>query len=208
MTPWALPIPRPRLPLLLLLLVAACGGSPPPLAPLGEDAVILAFGDSLTHGTGAREEESYPEVLSGLVGREVINAGRPGELSGEGLKRLPRELDRHRPDLVILCHGGNDLLRRRPESESRANLAAMVALIKERGIEVVLVGVPDPGLVLSPPALYREVAKDAGVPYEGDVLADVLGDNRLKSDLIHPNAQGYRQMAEALAELLRRAGAL
>ena len=51
-------------------------------------------------------------------------------------------------------------------------------------------------------------AKEFRIPYEGDVLGKILKDGSLKSDQIHPNAQGYRLMAERVAELLRKSGAI
>jgi len=191
----------------LLLTLTACT-APPTLPRLPAEAVVLAFGDSLTYGTGADGGQSYPAVLAALAGRRVINAGVPGEVSAEGLTRLPALLDEHRPRLLILCHGGNDLLRKHNEQELTRNLRAMVEAARSRGIAVVLVGVPAPGLLLNVPDLYEKLAEEHRLPYEAEALRTILGDRALKSDPIHPNAEGYRQLAQRLHTLLREAGAL
>lgn len=191
------------------LLLAACGREVPRLAPLAPDAVILAFGDSLTYGSGARPEASYPVVLQQLIGRTVINAGVPGELSRGGLERLPEVLDEHEPALLILCHGGNDFLRKQDKAQTSANLRAMIQLARSRGIAVVLVAVPQPKLLFMEGAeLYTQLAEELKLPLEAAILADIESDNGLKSDPIHPNGEGYRRMAQAIAELLNQAGAI
>jgi lysophospholipase L1-like esterase len=193
--------------LLALLLLSACSRAPQ-LAPLPTDGVVLAFGDSLTFGTGARPEESYPAVLEQLTGKRVVNAGVPGEVTAEGRTRLPGALDEHRPALLILCLGGNDFLRHQDEKEAEVNLREMVRMARERGSDVLLVGVPRLGFGLEVPSLYRSIARDAGIPLEEKALMRILADKSLKSDPIHPNAAGYRQLAEALARALQRAGAV
>jgi acyl-CoA thioesterase I len=192
---------------LWVLFLASCEKSPR-LTPLNSDALILAFGDSLTYGTGAEREESYPAVLSRLLQREVINAGIPGEVSAVGPTRLPALLEAHRPALVILCHGGNDFLRRLDRADLGANLEQMVGLARDAGAEVVLVGVPQLGLLLSTDPLYEEIAQRLQLPYEGDVLADLLRDREFKSDQIHPNARGYAVMAEKIAQTIDNAGGI
>jgi lysophospholipase L1-like esterase len=189
------------------LTVAGCGKGPR-LSALGPDAIVLAFGDSLTFGTGANEQESYPAQLAQLIGRKVMRAGVPGEVSADGLARLPDALDEHQPKLLILCHGGNDFLRRVPKQQAAANVRAMIRLAKSRGVEVALIGTPEPGLTVSPPEFYAEIAREFSVPYEDGVVGKILRDSSLKSDAIHPNARGYRLIAERLAELLRKAGAV
>ncbi|OGA93011.1 MAG: arylesterase [Betaproteobacteria bacterium RIFCSPLOWO2_12_FULL_66_14] len=190
-----------------LLLVSGCGQQAklPLLAP---DAIVVAFGDSLTYGTGANEEESYPAQLARITGRRVVREGVPGEVSATGLARLPAALDEHQPRLLILCHGGNDFLRRLPKEQAAENVRAMIRLAKDRGVEVLLIGTPEIGFTLTPPEFYAGIAKQFGIPYEGDVLTKILRNGELKSDQIHPNAQGYRLMAERVAELLRKSGAI
>jgi hypothetical protein len=84
----------------------------------------------------------------------------------------------------------------------------MVKLAKDRGIGVVLIGAPEPGLLLKPPGFYSAIAKEFRVPYEAAVIRDVLTDENLKSDPIHPNARGYRVIAERLAAALKQGGAI
>ena len=199
---------RPMRWLPLALLLAACGSATPPLPPLDPSAIVLAFGDSLTFGTGASPGESYPAQLERLIGRKVVAQGVPGEVSAQGLARLPGVIEATAPRLLVLCHGGNDFLRKLPESEAAANVRAMVRLAREKGVAVVLIGVPKPGISPSPAAFYAEIAQEFAVPYEGSILKTVLTDNELKSDWVHPNAKGYARVAEAVAGLLKKAQAL
>lgn len=199
--------------LLWVILPAAVGAfffigraPPPPLAKLGENAVIVAFGDSLTAGTGAAV--GYPQHLSDLTGRTVINAGIRGETSGAALARLPGVLKNHKPNLLIVCTGGNDFLRRLPAAETEKNLRAIVETARAAKVPLVLIAVPRLlPLPLNHP-LYDKIAGEKNLWLEDEILKTVLHDNRLKSDHVHPNAAGYLLLAEAVAALLRRAGAV
>ena len=188
--------------------LAGCGPSYPRLPKLDANAVVLAFGDSLTFGTGATPAEAYPAALERLIGRKVVAAGVPGEVSSEGLERLPRVIEEARPALLILCHGGNDFLRKLGEDTAAANVRAMARLAQQQGVAVMLVATPKPGFGVSKVRFYEEIGKELAIPVETEVLADVLTSNKLKSDLVHPNAEGYRRIAEAVAKVLKKAGAL
>ena len=200
----------PRIGALLAALVVLLSGcsQQAKLPPLASDAVLLAFGDSLTYGTGASEGESYPAQLARLTARRVVREGVPGEVSAAGLARLAAVLDEHQPKLLLLCHGGNDFLRRQPRQQAAENVRAMIRLAKSRGVEVLLIGTPEPGFTVTPPDFYAEIAKEFRIPYEAEVLGKILKDGSLKADQVHPNAKGYRLMAERVFELLRKSGAL
>jgi acyl-CoA thioesterase I len=68
--------------------------------------------------------------------------------------------------------------------------------------------VPSPGITLSPAPLYREIATEMKIPFEEEAMTTVLSDGSLRSDYIHPNAAGYRRVAESVAALLEKSGAV
>ena len=194
--------------LVALLLVLLIGCSSPKLAPLGADATILAFGDSLTYGVGTTESNSYPSVLAALSGLSVVNSGVSGETSDLGLKRFPKELDRVAPDLVILIEGGNDILQNRNHAETKANIKGMIDIAKNRGIPIVLVGVPNKNLFSDSAPFYKELADQYHLVFDSALIGDLLRSPSLKSDTVHLNKNGYRKMADSIYKLLRENGAL
>lgn len=193
--------------LCLLLFLSSCDNGEK-LGYLRPNDVIVAFGDSLTQGVGAPETMSYPAELRRLLGRRVINAGVSGETSLEGARRLPGVLDEHDPKLLVLCHGGNDILRKLDRQALRENLRRMIEAARQRRIDVVLIAVPQLGFGLSDVPLYRDVAQQQGLPLLEGTLAELLGDADMRSDAVHLNAQGYQTLASAVADLLKQSGAL
>ncbi len=191
-----------------LLVLGGCGDSGRKLQRLPADAVVLAFGDSLTYGTGASEAESYPAQLQALIGRRVVREGIPGEVTRQALERLPVALEEHSPRLLLLCIGGNDFLQQLGLPQAEQNVREMVKIAKARGVEVMLIATPQPGLRVIPPAFYGAIAKEYGLLYEDAIIGEVLTSAGMKSDAVHPNAKGYRVIAERLAEKLKASGAL
>ncbi|MAJ91064.1 MAG: arylesterase [Legionellales bacterium] len=193
---------------LIISIVSGCGKKNPTLPLLSTNSVILAFGDSLTYGYNVPKTKSYPAFLEVLAGLKVVNAGVSGEISEQGLKRFPKTLDKHNPQLVILCHGGNDMLRKLDVKKMELNLREMIQLSLSREIPVILLGVPKPGLFLSVADIYEEIASSMNVIFIKDLIPEVLGNKSLKSDSIHPNEKGYSIMAEEIYSLLLDTGAI
>lgn len=167
---------------------------------IGRDSVIVAFGDSLTQGVGVSISESYPSQLESLLGVKVVNSGISGQTSQQGLVRIDAVLNQYMPDVIIICYGGNDVLQRKSKSELTNNLGQIIQAAKQKGIEVILVAVPDFGLRLSPMDLYRQLASEHDVVLIEDTLSDLLSNSSMKSDRVHLNDKGYKALATKLAE--------
>lgn len=193
----------------LCFLLLACDRATPVFEKLSSEAVILAFGDSITYGTGASKDSNYPNILSKFSFHKVINSGVPGEVTQAGVSRLPGLLDKHQPELLLLIHGGNDMIRKIPPQQIANNLKQMINEAKQRNIKVVMLGVPKPSLFLLDSAeIYSQVAEELNIPIDLQTLPKILSDNTLKSDAIHPNQKGYKILAESIFNLLVNTGAL
>lgn len=95
------------------------------------------------------------------------------------------------------------MVQKLDETATVRNLDAMISLSKRAGADVVLIGVPKPEYPLTMATFYRELASKYGIPLDSDTIAEVLSSSALRSDQMHPNAAGYRKMAESIAGLIR-----
>ncbi|HEX6995227.1 MAG TPA: GDSL-type esterase/lipase family protein [Gammaproteobacteria bacterium] len=197
----------------LLAALSACGDSLM-FEPLPAGTVVLAFGDSVTYGTGARQGEDYPSRLAELTGWHVRNAGVPGDTAREATERIADAIADTGAAIAIIELGGNDFLQRRSAADVKEDLRTIVRSARDAGVLPVLVSVPQLSVLgavtgrLSDSPIYAELAAEEGVLLIEDVFAGVLSDVALRSDPIHPNAEGYRVLAARIAEELERAGLL
>ena len=163
---------------------------------------LVCFGDSLVAGIGADSpESSYPSQLGKLLETETVVFGKPGRTSEEGL-RFVREKMSVSDGLVIVTLGGNDILRQVPKERTRECLSQIFAELQQRGALVAFTGVEGP-LSGGRGRMHRELCKEHGVILVPDVLAGILSTRSLKADHIHPNAKGYRLMAERVAQAVK-----
>ncbi len=198
--------------LLFILILTSCGGEGEkyPSIPKGETVLIL--GDSLSYGTGANAGEDYPTLLAKSTGWNVINEGIPGDTTTGGLERLPNLLEQHQPKLLIVELGGNDLLHQTSPSKIVSNLKVILSQAKKQGVKTILVAIPEFSPLkaavgnLSDHPLYEKLAKETATPLIADVFSDVLSDRDLKADQIHPNALGYIEVGNKMAQALKQWG--
>jgi len=179
--------------LLCCCLFTACSSNGP-VDLSGEN--IICFGDSLTYGTGAARDKSYPAQLSEMIEHPVINTGIPGNTTADGLKRLESDVLERSPRMVLITLGGNDMKNGIDKKIAFANLKKIVEAIQAKGALVVLGGVKllfwDRGYEEE----YEKLAEETGIILVPNVLKGLIGHNDLMSDAIHPNAAGYEIIAE------------
>ncbi len=197
--------------ILLATLIAACSESTK-YAAIPKDATVLILGDSLSYGTGAMDGEDYPTLLAKTTGWKIVNKGIPGDTSAGGLERLPDLLTEYQPQLLIVELGGNDFLHQVPQSQTKANLEAILSLTKAQNIKTILLAIPEFNALraavgnLADHPIYEKVAKETATPLITNVFSDVLSDKALKADQIHPNAAGYSKVNEKIYKALKESG--
>jgi acyl-CoA thioesterase-1 len=182
----------------------------------GDDSAarkIIVVGDSLSSGYGIAAEQSWVAMLEDRLQQEgygytIVNASIAGDTSAGGLARLPRLLETHDPELVVIELGGNDGLRGQPVATLRDNLAKMIEHSRARGARVLLAGMqipPNYGTTYTNAlsAVYPELAERFDVALVEFLLEGVaLDDELMQSDGIHPNAEGQKVVFANIWEVL------
>ena len=193
------------------LLLVACGKSKK-LSAIPAGKTVLAFGDSVTFGTGAAPGEDWPTLLARKTGWQIENAGIPGDTAEAGKRRFGALLEQHQPALVIIEIGGNDFLRRRDPKAVKEDLRGMIRAARKQGAQVVLVTVPELSLLgaltraPSDSPIYEELGDEESIPVIGKVFSEILSQPDLCADQIHPNAKGYQEMAAGIYQSLVKTG--
>jgi acyl-CoA thioesterase-1 len=186
-----------------------------PLSARDAGRSILVLGDSLSAAYGLEAKQGWVALLEQRLstqgyGYEVVNASVSGETTDGGLARLPRALQLHHPDVVILELGGNDGLRGLPVAGTRANLAKMIELAQGAGAQVLLAGIQIPPNYGARYAgafadLYPQLAQahhTALVPFLLDNVALVPG--LMQDDGLHPKAVGEPRVLDNVWKPLQR----
>ena len=163
---------------------------------------IICFGDSLTFGYGVEPGQDYPTKLSQLLNRPVINAGVDGDTTVDAVKRLEKEVMEKDPLLVIVELGGNDFLKKVPMEDTRSNIDYIVKRIQAKGAMVAVVDVSAGMLLREYHGLYSDLAKQNNAIFIPQILSGIITDSRLKSDFLHPNANGYAVIAQRVYRLI------
>jgi len=168
-----------------------------------KNQTIVAFGDSLVEGVGAGEGNDFVSVVGRTLGREIINKGKSGDTTADGLSRIDDALAED-PGIVIVLLGGNDALRRIPKKETFTNLGIIVERFQSAGAVVVLLGVRGGILGDGYANEFEAVAEKYHTPYVSNVLEDLITNPKLMFDGIHPNDQGYAIVAERVVKVLQK----
>ncbi len=162
---------------------------------------IVAFGDSLTAGYGAPAGTSYPDVLAKKINRPVVNLGVSGETAAAAPARLQEVLD-ERPYMVLIEFGANDHMRQQSRQAAINAVAQIVDEVQRSGAIAVIVDTGGPGMGEYTKA-YKQMAKEKGALFVPGILKGIFYKPSLKSDQVHPNAQGYAKVADRVYKVIK-----
>jgi acyl-CoA thioesterase-1 len=183
---------------------------------------MLVFGDSLSAAYGLASSQGWVHLLGERIARsnlpwQVVNASVSGETTAGGLRRLPGDLKRHQPAVVLIALGANDALRGQPVAAIRSNLEQMIKLARAARAEPVLAGImipPNYGIDYAREfaGLYGALAKEHRlrlVPFLLEGLADKP--EMFQADQLHPTAAAQARIVDnvwpAVEPLLKRPAA-
>jgi len=178
------------------------------------DPKILVFGDSISAAYGMEPEQGWVQLMSDKLKQDgshytVINASVSGETTGGGLVRLPKTLDVHQPNILILELGGNDGLRGYPIDKIKSNLNQMIEMAAVEDIQVLLVGMvlpPNYGrrYTLAFQDSFADVATEQEIALVPHLLEGVTTPRDLmQQDGIHPRAEAQWMIVEDIYPLLK-----
>lgn len=191
--------------LIVVIFVLCWAVAPPAIA----SQTLLVVGDSLSAAYGMDTQQGWVSLLQQRLDRErrpvrVVNASISGDITANGLARLPRLLDQHRPAIVVIELGGNDGLRGLDPGHMQSNIVAMIQKARRAGAQVLLVGIELPpnygqAYIEKFRRLYRDIAREQQVPLVPFLLAGVATRAEyMQADGIHPNARAQPKILEIM----------
>jgi lysophospholipase L1-like esterase len=163
---------------------------------------IICFGDSITFGYGAEPGGDYPSALAKMTSAPVINAGIDGDTSTEAIKRIKSDVLDRDPLLVIVEFGGNDFLRKIPQEETLNNMRGIIDEIQAQGAMVAVVDISTEMILKQYRSAFYNLAREKGAIFIPRILSGIITNPRLKSDFIHPNADGYNVIAKRIYRVI------
>lgn len=160
---------------------------------------IVAFGDSLTAGYGGNGH-SYPAYLSEMLGQTVVNLGLSGELAVHAPERLPDVLAQ-KPYMVLIEFGANDFMQQRSRQAAVSAVEQIVDAVQNAGAIAVIVDTGGPGMD-DYTKDYKKLAREKKALFVPGILNGIFNKKALKSDVVHPNAEGYKLVAQKVHKVI------
>ncbi len=164
---------------------------------------IIAFGDSLVEGVGSTEGNNFVTLLSQKIGQPIINLGKSGDTTADGLLRMS-DLDKYNPKIVIILLGGNDYLRKIPMDETHKNLSSIIENIESRGAIVLLLGIRGGVFKDNFKTEFNNLRDTYHTAFVSDVLNGLIGNPQYMSDSVHPNDKGYSMISDRIYPVLKK----
>ncbi len=165
---------------------------------------VIFFGDSLTVGYGAAAEQDFPSLVTKKLNiTSAINAGVSGNTTQDALNRLQKDVLDLKPSLVIVEFSGNDFLQNVPAAKTMSNLEEIAQKIHVTGSALVMIEFRFPFSTQTYTDGFTKIAKTYKAAIVWNVLDEITNKKNLMYDNIHPNAAGYKIMADRIAKTIK-----
>jgi acyl-CoA thioesterase I len=185
------------------------------VATTHQKSKILVFGDSLSAGLGVKVSNNWATLLQiklDTLGYDykVVNASISGDTTSSGLRRLPRALKVHQPDIIIIELGANDGLRAIPVAVARNNLIRMIELAQAANTKVIIAGMQMPsnyGITYTNAfrTMFFEIAAETNSDIIPFFLKNIaLNPKMMQADGLHPNTEAQHFLLENVWDLLEQ----
>lgn len=166
------------------------------------DYTIVAFGDSLIEGLGAQPDKDFVALLEERTGVPILNLGKRGDTTYSALLRVDQVLS-HRPEIVVVSLGGNDVLHGIPVERRLENLELLISRVRETQADILLLGVRTGIFSDAHQQSFIDFAEQQEVLYIPDVLEGILFNPGKLFDPVHPNNRGHELIADRVEPYLR-----
>jgi acyl-CoA thioesterase-1 len=184
----------------VILFMPACAREPLNIG--GNGGAIVAFGDSITSGTGVAPQAAYPALLESQTHMPVINLGVSGNTMLMGANRM-RDIARYNPYMVLILFGGNDAMKSRPLAETEESLRAIIDYTQGLGAIAVVVDTGGNFKMTRYSKMQKKVAEEKRAVFVPAIYKGIFTDRNYKADPIHPNENGHKVIAERIYKVIK-----
>jgi lysophospholipase L1-like esterase len=168
--------------------------------------VVVALGDSIT--VAGRGTVPYASTLPGLIGKQVVNAGKGGDRANGGLARVGGLLSSHSPGYLLIFLGSNDAIHGGDPSSVKESLRGVIRAARDNQTVPIIATIPpmvnvydvyQGGVTAINDAIRALASEESAYLVNLETALGANPDLYLDSRGLHPTQAGQDRIAQAFA---------